>query len=482
MVQLDLPLLRLMRAPALLIALAAVFIAGCPLKPAPPQEETVRQAMPAETLIPPSWKAAPADCPVADGWLQSLNDPPLAALVAEALDNNLDLRQAAERVIAAQQTVVVVGAQLLPQVGVTLGGRALHDDEHNGVKDSSVAYASVAWEVDVWGKLRAQRASAAAGYEATALDYAYARQSLAATAARSWYLAIEARRLLAVAERAVSIYRELLKLVLIRQSAGKDTGLDVVNAQSNLESALSAVESAREAYGNIRRALEVLLGRYPAAEIEVAAVYPQLPAPPATGVPASLLKRRPDVVAAERVVLAAFRNTEAAQLALLPDFSIALIGGRWSDTAITLLRLNPWMEKAEIGISVPIYEGGKLLAQIKIANAQQAQAVARYGSLILKAFREVESTLANEQLLKNRVPFEEKALLDRTEAVRIATIQYTAGRRDLLWVSNLQSSQLSTEAELVRVRALQHLNRIGLLLALGGSFETVPATLARETP
>ena len=124
-----------------------------------------------------------------------------------------------------------------------------------------------------------------------------------------------------------------------------------------------------------------------------------------------------------------------------------------------------------------------MLAQIKIANAQQAQAVARYGSLLLKAFREVESALANEQLLKNRVPFEEKALLDRTEAVRIATIRSAAGRRDLLWVSISQHPQLSTEAGgLVRVRALQHLNSIGLLLAFGGSFEAVPATLARETP
>ena len=105
MVQLDLPLLRLMRAPTVLIALTAMVLASCSLKPAPPQDETVRQALPAETRIPSSWKAAPADRPVADGWLQSLNDPPLAALVVEALENNLDLRQAAERVVAAQQTV-----------------------------------------------------------------------------------------------------------------------------------------------------------------------------------------------------------------------------------------------------------------------------------------------------------------------------------------------------------------------------------------
>ena len=127
------------------------------------------------------------------------------------------------------------------------------------------------------------------------------------------------------------------------------------------------------------------------------------------------------------------------------------------------------------GAQVPIYEGGALRAQVEIATAQQAQAVARYGSLVLRAFREVETALANELLLAKRVPFETQAARDRGEAVRIATVQYLAGRRDLLWVSNLQTGQLATEADLVKLRGLQQVNRITLLLALGGSFEAAPA-------
>jgi outer membrane protein TolC len=202
---------------------------------------------------------------------------------------------------------------------------------------------------------------------------------------------------------------------------------------------------------------------------------------PATGVPAALLERRPDVVAAERLVLAAFRKTEAAQLALYPDFSIALTGGRVSDMLMTLLRLNPWLASAAIGAQVPIYEGGALRAQIEIATAQQAQAVARYGSVVLRAFREVETALANEQLLAKRVPFETQAARDRGEAVRIATVQYLAGRRDLLWVSNLQTGQLSTETDLIKLRGLQQANRITLLLALGGNFAAAPAAIVLET-
>ena len=282
-------------------------------------------------------------------------------------------------------------------------------------------------------------------------------------------------QLLALAEQSVTLYSELLKLIRIRRASGRDTDLDVVDMQANVDSALASVESARESYGDIRRALELLLGRYPAAEIEVTAAYLPLQEPPATGMPASLLERRPDIVAAERAVLASIRNLEAAKLALRPDLSFSLLGGRLGSPLLSLLRLNPWLYTAAIGISIPIYEGGALNAQIQIATAQQAQQVARYGQTLLQAFREVETALANEQLLTKRLAQNENALSNRTDAVRIATTQYLAGSRDLLWVSNLQTNQLGTEAELIKVRGLRHLNRIALLLALGGSFDTVPA-------
>lgn len=458
----------------LVTCLSAALLGGCALAPAPTHQAVVSQALPAGTIIPSAWKAEAGARPVANDWLKSLNDPMLESIVAEAIANNLDLRQAADRVRIAQQSVIVTGAQLLPQAGASLGARIVKDEGNDSANSNSV-FASVSWEPDVWGKLRAQRAASEAAYQATALDYDFARQSLAATVARTWYLAIETGQLLGLAEQAVGIFAEQLKLVTIRRKAGKDTDLDIVDTRAKLESAQSGVESAREAYGDIRRALELLLGRYPAAEIEVAASYSVLPAPPGADIPAALLERRPDIIAAERAVLSAFRTTEAAQLAFRPDFSFALGGGRLSDVVFALLRLNPWFATAAIGASMPIYEGGALEAKVEIATAQQAQAVARYGSVALKAFREVETALANEQLLARRLPLEASALRDRTSAVSIATKQYLAGSKDLLWVSNLQSNQISAQAALIRLRGLQHLNRIGLLLALGGSFEMNPA-------
>ena len=465
----------MMRAPTLIAALTAALLAGCALKPPPSPADVVTQALPATTRIPDAWRAGAPAGNVADDWLRLFNDPALRAIVDEAIAHNPDLRAAASQVAIAQQAVVLAGAQLLPTVGVSLGARTL-DDRGGGSTGSSALFLAASWEADVWGRLRAQQAASQAVYEATALDYAWARQSLAATTARAWYTAIEARQLLTLAEQAVGIYTQLLGLVQDRRRAGKDSDLDVVDTRAKLEQAQSGLEGARQAYGESRRALEALLGRYPAAEIAVAPAYPALPAVSAAGVPVALLERRPDLLAAQREVIAAFRTQESAELALLPSFGLSLAGGRFSDIMTTLLGLNPWLATAAIGVSIPVYEGGALRAKVVIATEQQARAVARYGAVALTAFREVENALAAEPLLALQLPLEQKALDDRTEAVRIATLQYKAGRRDLLWVAQLQSSSLQTQANVIKLGSAQRANRVRLAQVLGGSFDAGPAT------
>ena len=421
------------------------------------------------------WVADSGTNAVTDDWLKSFNDPGLDAIVAEAIANNLDLRQAAAVVEMARQTVVVVGSKLWPQIGAQFGSATLHDASESANTNSNMQYGGISWEIDLWGRLRAQRAASEANFQATALDYAFARQSLATTTAKSWYLAIETRQLLALAEQAVEIYTRLLELVKIRRAAGKVADLDVAEASANVNRAEGELRVAQGLYSDARRALELLLGRYPAAEIEISAAFAPLPPPVAAGLPSSLLERRPDIMAAERQVLAVFRTEEAAKLALLPSIWLNFEGGRLSDRILDLVHLNPALYRAAIGMSVPIFTGGALTAQIKIATAQEEQTVARYGSVVLRAFGEVEVALTNEMLLTQRTLFDQRALEDRTTAVQIAAIKYTAGSIDLLSVLILQSEQLTTQASVIKLRNAQLANRINLHLALGGSFDTAPA-------
>ena len=470
-----------MRRRQIAAALAAIALTGCALSTPPAHDDIVPKALPADTAVPAAWQAeAPDSGEVADDWIVTLNDPTLEKLVDEAIANNRDLAQAAQRVRIAQQAVVIAGAKLLPLAGAQVGGRGTIDSDSDDAELSSVLYGAVAWEPDVWGRVRAQREARLASAQATALDYAFARQSLAATVAKAWYTACEARQLLDLAEQAVGVYSDLLVLINARRSAGKDTDLNVADIKAKLSLARAQVEVARAAYGEVRRGLETLLGRYPAAEIEAAGVLPELPPPPGAGAPASLLERRPDLKAAELQVLAAFREEESARLALLPSFSISFLVGRLGSQLLSLLHLNPWLATADVGMSVPIYTGGALHAQLEIATAQQAQAVAAYGGAALTAFREVEDALGNEPLIANRLQYTEAALVESTEAVRIATIQYRYGSRDLLWVSNLQTAQIRNQAEVIKVRNLQRTNRINLFLALGGSYDEEPAAPAPD--
>jgi outer membrane protein TolC len=274
-----------------------------------------------------------------------------------------------------------------------------------------------------------------------------------------------------LAEESVAVYTQMLELVTLRSTSGKTSDLDLADTRAKLQNAESQLTAARQTLSEAQRALEVLIGRYPSAEIEVATTYPPLPPPTGVGVPLGLLERRPDLAAAEREVLAAFRQQESARLSLLPDFSFTFQGGRLGDQILSVLGLAPWLASAAIGAAIPIFEGGALRARVKIATAQEAQAVARYGAVTLTAFREVENAIANERTLSERLDWEQRALESRKEAVRLATIQYKNGRRDLLWVSALQTAELAVEGSVLELTTAQRVNRIQLHLALGGSFD-----------
>ena len=468
------------------LVLAACFatsvLAGCSLARPPQHSSVVDKSLPQGTSIPPVWSAnALAKDAVANDWLKSFADPGLDAVVAEAIKNNLDLRQAAAKVEVARQNVVIVGAQLKPQVGGNLAAAGTHDTSQSGIFSSEGAYLGASWEVDVWGRVRAQRAAARANFEAVQLDYAFARQSLAATAAKSWYLTIETRRLVDLAAQDVELYVGLLKLAQIREAAGKVGNLDVVEASASLNESQSQLRKMQSLYSEARRNLEVLVGRYPGGTLEVDAGF--VPTPPSVqaGLPGSLLERRPDLLAAERQVLAAFRTLEASKLALLPSITLTADGGRLDDRLLSLLNLNPTLFHTAVQIYVPIYQGGALRAQIRISSAQQEQALAAYGSAALNAFREVEITLNNESFFEERLAYQRAAEKDRDEAVRIGRIKYEAGVIDMLSLLQLQTAQVETEMEIVQTTNSQLANRINLHLDLGGSFDASPAAAPPNT-
>jgi multidrug efflux system outer membrane protein len=149
-----------------------------------------------------------------------------------------------------------------------------------------------------------------------------------------------------------------------------------------------------------------------------------------------------------------------------------------SDPLLSVLGLNPWLIHSALGALLPIYEGGALQAQVKIATEEQLQSVANFGGVSLRAFAEVENALTNEQQLAKHLPFSVNAVRDHTEAVRVASLRYKSGSMDLLSVLQLQEGQIQSQAQLIEIRNAQLANTIDLHLAVGGSFDSSPANFS----
>ena len=214
----------------ILAAALAAAVAGCALNPPPTADELQKEALP-HTAVPAAWKAGGgAAAPVADRWLASFDDPALSALVDEALAYNADLQVAAARVEQAAGYVKVASGSLLPSVGVLAMGGGKSGG--SGGLDGVLLNASL--ELDVWGRLRYGRAAAEEQSAAVAADYAYARQSLAATVAKSWFVAIEAGLQRAIAQDALRSSEALLRVAQERLRIGNGNEQAVAEARANV--------------------------------------------------------------------------------------------------------------------------------------------------------------------------------------------------------------------------------------------------------
>ena len=454
------------------VGVAAIFacllvVTACALK-RPPSATEIRDQQLTHAPAPPAWTASGAAArPVSAGWLATFNDSTLDALVGEALTYNADLQVAASRVEQAAAYAKAAGAAIYPAVNLLARGGGDLSGDNSGLQGGLV---SASWELDLWGRVRAGRAAAAMQYASTEADFVYARQSLAALVAKSWFLAIEAHLHTSIAEDMVHAAERLAELARERRQVGAGNEYDVVVAEANLGNMRDALSGLQLAYTQALRALEVLLGRYPSATLVTASALPDLPAPVPAGLPSELLERRPDIVAAERRVAAAFHQVEEAKAARLPQISLtASVSSISSDLFVLTDRDNPvW--SAGASLLAPIYQGGALQAQVEIRTAEQKQALAEYARAGLHAFSDVENALSSEFTLTTREKYLAKAVADNARAVELAEVRYRVGTSDLRAVSQQQLALFTERTTLLRVQSEALVQRVNLFLALGGGF------------
>ena len=478
------PLLISMLAATRLIPLVALpLLQGCGFFTTAKPERQGRTGL----EVPSQWAggAQENEGVVVESWLRTFEDPQMEQQVAEAIAGNRDLRVTAIRLKVAQESTILARAARLPTASAFVSGSrnesrvpdgsgGLTSWEHD---ESYRLSLSLSWEIDLWGRLRNLHRASVEDYEATAADYRGARLSLAASTARAWCNLITATQQVELARQTRDSFQRNYRITERNYKAGDPAAspLSVQFGRNNVASAERGLISRQLSLSEAKRALEVLLGRYPSATIEGRDVLPSLVAAVPTGLPSDLLMRRPDLVAAAADLRASAERADAARKNLLPSIRLSAGGSSASEELFEVIA-DPasivW--NVASSISQPVFEGDALNALARQARLRNDVAVQSFASIALRAFREVESALAIEQSLTAQEEFLETELAQATLAEAQASRDYSEGIVGILSVLESQRRAFSARNAMISLHNQRLQNRIDLYLALGGDFDTAP--------
>jgi multidrug efflux system outer membrane protein len=444
---------------------------GCADLTAPDAQAAYEAAMPA--ALPATWSGTADNALFRPEWLGFDASGELRALLDEAFAHNPDLRVAATRVEQARLQAQLAGAALLPSVNVAAkwSNSLVSSDALN----LSGVGASAGWEVDLWGATRAGVHASDARYRSVEADYVYARASLGAATAKAWLLNLHAVRqleLLSVIERSSVRQRDIVRA---RAELGKASGIDTAQAQAGVDAVHEQWLAAAQARQAAQRALELVLGRYPAAKIELAGnaaslLATPLPVVPA-GVPLDVLERRPDLIASRKAFEAAFFGAQQAKAARLPNLTLTA-GAAYLDTSAAIFqgRLDSAVFPIGAKLSWPLFDGGRRQTQFEISTQQQSEAAAKYASAIQRALGEVENALGAERQLAQRGMVLASQERQTGTAAGLAQVQQEVGQLDAYAVLDKQIAVYRTQIARLQVEAARLTARVDLHLALGGTF------------
>jgi NodT family efflux transporter outer membrane factor (OMF) lipoprotein len=340
----------------------------------------------------------------------------------------------------------------------------------------------LSWEIDLWGRLSAQARQGLAAFQASQADYQGVRLSIAGQTAKAWFAVAEAQLQLDLAERTVASLTRSRDQVRDRFERGIRPPLDLRLALAQLHGAEAAVEARKRQLDFASRQLEVLLGLYPGREIEFPRELIGTPAGVPSGLPAELVSRRPDLVAAERRLTATQEQLKVARASLYPRLSLTASGGTSTAELTDLVKGDFSVWSLAGNLVAPLFSGGRLRAGVDLAEAGVDANVATYIGTALRAYSEVEITLAAEVLLAARAEDLEQAASQSRAAERLAMDRYRSGLEAYITVLDSQRRTFEAESAWIAGRRERLDNRVDLYLALGGGFDSTPIYDTSNTP
>ncbi|KWI39861.1 RND transporter [Burkholderia ubonensis] len=471
----------------------AVLLAGCAVGPDYHRPDTPMPA--AFKEAPAGWKVAqPADGADRGAWWRVYGDPQLDALIDKLNASNQTIAQSAAAYRQARALVAEARAAYFPTVGLTASGSRSRSPRASLSSGSSSSFGGgssgsignsysvgldASWEPDLWGKVSRTVGAQRAGEAAAAADLANARLSQQATLAQTYFQLRTADTLQMLLDDTVASYARSLQLTQNRYAQGVAARADVIQAQTQLQSAQAAAIDNGVARAQYEHAIATLIGE-PASTFSL----PPLPLaaePPVTpvGVPSALLERRPDIAAAERRAAAANEQIGVAISAFFPTLTLSAQGGVQSSVWSNLFTLPARFWTVGPQLAATLFDAGLRAAQTEAARATYDQDVAAYRLSVLTAFQDVEDNLASQRILAREIDVQRQAVDSAEHALAIVTNQYKAGTVDYLNVLTAQTTAFSAHQKLATIAGQRMVSSVGLVKALGGGWDV--SQIARET-
>jgi multidrug efflux system outer membrane protein len=472
--------------PTLLVLAAGFLAAACTTGPDYKRPEL---------SLPAAYRAADAAAPAADAetfgaiqWWSVFPDPDLQALIRTALAQNYDLRVAVQRILQAQSLVTVAGSRPFPTVSGSINAPYAAysgSDLPAGVADHSFqpqAVVGAAWEIDFWGKFR-RNSEAAQAELLAAEDARYAVMATLVSDVGQAYLTLRALDLtLEISKRTVGSRAQSVDLVQARLDGGVAGVLDLRQAQTLYYGATKTIPDVQRQIEETENYINVLLGQNPGPIKRGRPLDQQIAAPALPpGLPLDLLTRRPDIRQAEQLLVAANAQIGVAKAALYPQVTLSGFGGAGNAT-VNGSSFGPfWILNVLPEISVPIFNMGRLQANVDYNEAEAQAAGLRYQQTLRQALREVSDALIGVR--KRQEYRQQQDLLVKTlaDASEVANMRYEGGVSSYLEVLDTERQLFDAELQLVQARRDESQSVIQLYKALGGGWQAdSPATAAAQ--
>jgi outer membrane protein, multidrug efflux system len=461
-----------------LLVLAAALVSGCMMGP-DYQRPTLEVPQSYRGQLGAAEAASLADQP----WWEVFHDPVLQRLVRQALENNLDLRQAIARVEQAQAQVKVVHSPIFPQLGygaaaARQSGPIVTQGSIDSVTyNSYVGSVGLSWELDIWGKVRRATEAAQAEMLATEDFQRGVMLTLLSGVAASYFQLLAQDRELEIARETVALYGKTVGLFRDKYEGGASSLLPVNRAAAQLANTAANIPELERRIADTENRLSILLGRAPGA-IPRGEKLTEQKGPPAIppGLPSQLLERRPDVRQSEEQLVAENARIGVAKANFFPSLSLTGLFGGQSTHVSSVLNGSSTIWSFGAGLVGPIFTGGRLTGEYEAQESRWKQAKANYEQTVLNALGEVSNALVGQQKLTEIRTQRELAVQELQSSVGLSLDRYLVGAASYFEVLQAEEQFYFSQQALVQTQVDQLINIVQLYRALGGGWQQQAAT------